>query len=413
MPTTIINDGQIARDTVIGAGDSQELRSDAQNVATAGQSFNATVNSGGLQWINYGAAHDTVVFGGGTQTLYVQGATYGTVLNGGTLVHYGSAASATYNTVVNNGGLLMARGPAHDTVINGGGTVDVQLSGETNFAGAISNTVVHAGGTLQIGASTGAGSVTGTQLFSGSAIILPVQFQSGATTVSLDAGRNILTVTNGATNYSLGLTGNYQGVTFTVEQAGGSISSKVNVGALCFCRGTRVATPRGEVAVEALRVGDEVVTVSGRVRRVRWIGTTAGIVGPESRPVIVRRGALDGRVPTRDLRVTPGHSFLFGDVLIPIGKLVNGGSVAWDRAARTVKLFHVELDVHAVILAEGAPAESYRDDGNRVGFASPGGGRAAGTMPTCAPVVAAGPVVERTRRYLARLAAAADARAAA
>jgi hypothetical protein len=30
-----------------------------------------------------------------------------------------------------------------------------------------------------------------------------------------------------------------------------------------------------------------------------------------------------------------------------------------------VKIYRVELDSHDVLLANGAPAESYRDDGNR------------------------------------------------
>jgi Hint domain len=30
-----------------------------------------------------------------------------------------------------------------------------------------------------------------------------------------------------------------------------------------------------------------------------------------------------------------------------------------------VSIYHLELDTHDVLLANGAPAESYRDDGNR------------------------------------------------
>ena len=43
-------------------------------------------------------------------------------------------------------------------------------------------------------------------------------------------------------------------------------------------------------------------------------------------------------------------------------------SIAPAAGMRRVRYFHVELDAHAVLLAEGAPAESYLEDGNRLQF---------------------------------------------
>ncbi len=42
----------------------------------------------------------------------------------------------------------------------------------------------------------------------------------------------------------------------------------------CFCAGTPILTDRGEVAVEHLQLGDRVVTASGKLRPIRWIGHT-------------------------------------------------------------------------------------------------------------------------------------------
>ncbi len=41
---------------------------------------------------------------------------------------------------------------------------------------------------------------------------------------------------------------------------------------LCFLPDTLIATPHGEVKVQALRVGDLVCTASGAARPVVWIG---------------------------------------------------------------------------------------------------------------------------------------------
>src|SRR5262249_46615170 len=68
--------------------------------------------------------------------------------------------------------------------------------------------------------------------------------------------------------------------------------------------------------------------------------------------------------------------------------------ILWDDAARSVVIYHVELDTHDVLIADGAPAESYRDDGNRRQFqnVNPAWDHAP-APPPCAPIVTNGPVV--------------------
>ena len=63
--------------------------------------------------------------------------------------------------------------------------------------------------------------------------------------------------------------------------------------------------------------------------------------------------------------MTKGHSFHLDGVLIPVEFLVNHRSILWDDRAQEVSIYHIELETHDVLLANGAAAESYRDDGNR------------------------------------------------
>jgi hypothetical protein len=42
----------------------------------------------------------------------------------------------------------------------------------------------------------------------------------------------------------------------------------------CFCAGTLITTPAGQVAVESLAAGDLVLTADGRAMPVRWLGRT-------------------------------------------------------------------------------------------------------------------------------------------
>jgi hypothetical protein len=143
----------------------------------------------------------------------------------------------------------------------------------------------------------------------------------------------------------------------------------------CFLPGTQIATPAGNVPVERLKPGDLVLTQRGDARPVIWLGEGRALATRGHRsaatPVIVRKGALADNVPFRDLRITKGHSLYLDGALIPVEFLINHRSILWDDHAQEVHLYHIELSEHDVLLADGAPAESYRDDGNRWLFQNP------------------------------------------
>jgi antigen 43 len=180
-----------------------------------------------------------------------------------------------------------------------------------------------------------------------------------------------------------------------------------DTGIPCFCRGTLILTPGGEVPVEQLKIGDRVLTLSGEARPVTWIGSGRSLItaaNEGSRPVIVRRDAIADGVPSRDLYVTGGHSLYLDGVLIPVEFLVNDHSVVRDEAARVVEFYHIELPTHDVLIADGAPAESYKEDGNRDQFHNTDRPvSATGETEWFAPVHTTGPVVDAVwRRLLGR-----------
>ena len=177
---------------------------------------------------------------------------------------------------------------------------------------------------------------------------------------------------------------------------------------LCFCAGTHIATPRGEVPVEALTPGDTVLTAAGAVEPIVWIGTGRVLATREASTVIVRKGALADNVPSRDLHVTKGHSLFIDGALIPVEFLLNHRSIVWDDRAREVEIYHIELARHDVLIADGAPAESYRDDGNRWLFNNANPGWEHLPQPPCAPIRTGGPLVDAVWRRLLDRSALAD-----
>lgn len=141
----------------------------------------------------------------------------------------------------------------------------------------------------------------------------------------------------------------------------------------CFLTGTLIATPDGAIAVEEIVAGTPLVTASGAVREVRWLGRRAvdldmlyrGRPPREAHPVRIRAGAIGAGVPARDLLVTPEHCLHLDGRLVPARMLVNGRSILHDVSLRCFEVFHVELPSHDILLAEGAETESWLDTGNR------------------------------------------------
>jgi len=140
----------------------------------------------------------------------------------------------------------------------------------------------------------------------------------------------------------------------------------------CYCAGTLIATPGGEVPVEELAIGNELLTLDGARRRIRWIGKRS-YSGSFARnrnvlPVCIKAGALQDNVPRRDLWVSPHHAMFLEGVLIEAIDLTNDVSIIQAERVARVDYFHIELDTHDVIVAEGALSESFVDDDSRAMF---------------------------------------------
>src|ERR1700716_3436145 len=98
-------------------------------------------------------------------------------------------------------------------------------------------------------------------------------------------------------------------------------------------------------------------------RRLGWLGrqtVSLGFADPlRVLPIRIKAGALGDNIPSRDLLLSPDHAVLIDDVLIQAGALVNGVSIIREtNVPQTFTYYHIELDGHELILAEGAPAET-------------------------------------------------------
>jgi hypothetical protein len=178
----------------------------------------------------------------------------------------------------------------------------------------------------------------------------------------------------GGGSYDADLTG---AMAQSATHSGAGFVSLIEVS--CFLEGTRIATPAGERAVETLGMGDLVLTADGRVAPVRWIGRRTLRADGENgyrfadplvyRPICIKAGALGDNLPARDLLVSMDHAVLIEDLLVQAGALVNGISIIREtRLPESFTYYHIELADHALVLAEGVPAETFVDNVMRMGF---------------------------------------------
>lgn len=139
----------------------------------------------------------------------------------------------------------------------------------------------------------------------------------------------------------------------------------------CFQRGTLIDTADGYRPIETLMAGELLPTRFSGMVAIKAV-TSFSMARPgaggnwpaKSRPVVVKRGALGDDLPSADLCLTESHAIFKDGFLVVVGDLVNGVSISFEpvEGLGILEFFHVELDEHDVIYANGAPCESLREE---------------------------------------------------
>ncbi|WP_298258428.1 Hint domain-containing protein [uncultured Litoreibacter sp.] len=137
----------------------------------------------------------------------------------------------------------------------------------------------------------------------------------------------------------------------------------------CFTAGARILTLRGERPVEELQVGDLIMTQDRGAQPVRWIGTSSFLATGRFTPIRIEAGALGMGLPVADLVVSQQHRMIVSskiaqrvagqtEVLVAAKKLLGLPGISYAKDFSVVSYYHILLDHHEIIFAEGAPTES-------------------------------------------------------
>ncbi len=231
-----------------------------------------------------------------------------------------------------------------------------------------------------------------------------------ATAETFVAGTGLV-LSNGSSSVTLDIQGSFTTSDFTVTDPPAITTIAVNANP-CFAAGTKILTEHGQVAVESLNVGDNLLLQPGKIAPIIWIGRRRINISRHRRPewvnpILIAADAIADGVPANDLYVSPDHAIALEGNLIPAKILLNGSSIRQVNR-RSITYYHIELAEHAILYANGCPAESYLETGNRGAFDNsqapitlhPNFAQLQREKTGCAPFIEAGPIVEQIRATL-------------
>ena len=151
----------------------------------------------------------------------------------------------------------------------------------------------------------------------------------------------------------------------------------------CFLKGTLILTEHGYVAIEDIKVGDELVSngsildnktpkqTGDELKKVIWKGKqTIKNIDRETNPIVIKKHTLGKNTPFQDLSVSPNHGLVVDDAFRPARDFINNDTILEDNETKELEYYHLELEGHCIISANGVLTESYLDFGNRYFFIS-------------------------------------------
>ena len=424
---TVDNFGLVSSGTV-GFGGTVDLEGGVEVFSGIGVASAVTVLAGGYLDISAAVAVGTVLSGGratvngqaaGEYTFGYSGQALATTIFASGVLVVGSFATVS-GTVIGSGGLerLEPGARAQNDVISGGtlellfgdggfpyyDTLTATEGGAVTFAGTGGTLLDDGTGKAPLGQTGAQASVISGFNSTDRIVLAGVTADPNAT---LTVSGNAATVSAGGRSYTLDIVGaSTLNLTLGIGTGTGNIDIGSGIVAVaCYCAGTAITTADGERPVETIAPGDLVITADGRAEPVVWVGqrSYAGRFlrrQPHLLPVRIRAGALGRRLPRRDLLVSPNHALLLDGMLVPAATLVGAPGIIVDHGCERVDYHHIELARHDVILAEGAPAETFLDDDSR-GIFQASGGTPGDAANFCAPRLVDGEQLETIRRRLA------------
>ncbi len=420
-----IVEGGEGNDTLSGDGGNDSMSGDTGNDTMSGGDGNDRIDAGegadsvsggdgadsiagqsGDDTLDAGIGDDTVYGGDGSDTVY--GGEGNDIIGGGDATPV--PASETYGTTVDS----LYGGGGDDTIFGGNGrnTIFGGDGNDTIFGGNGPDTIFGEAGNDVLNGNNGPDELyggTGNDTLTGGNgpdLLDGGDDQDRFIVASASQGVNdtVYGGAGGADNDVLDLSqltwGTFRVVNLTTDTDGngqdgrvefldsnGNVTGSMNFNNIeqivpCFTPGTTIATTRGAVAVEELRLGDRVMTRDNGYQTIRWIGAKkvdgARLARDASlQPVLIRKDAFGPGCPERDMMVSRQHRMLVGgrraellfgetEMLARATHLTHLPGIV-SRIVPEVTYLHILFDQHEIVRANNCWTESFQPGDRTVG----------------------------------------------
>ncbi len=346
-------EGRGGDDTMLGGiGDDTLLSGDGQDQIYADSGDDLIYGGAGNDEIGGDGGNDTVFGDEGND--YVQGGGGGDVVSGGT----------GDDTVLGNAGNDVVAGDAGDDRLSGGTGNDTFVYTSGDGSDTITDFNTGNTGALNDSDATNNDYIDLSGYYDHISELHADQADDGVLNQSntLDSRGNAVEYSDNS-RFDAG-----DSLTFSGASADSTFFTGDNTGVVCFVKGTAIRTPKGDRSVEALQVGDWVTTLDNGPQRIVWIGSRQVsarqlALNPNLKPIRIAPDITGGYAP---LIVSPQHGLVVQmdgaeETLVRAKHLarLRGGKARVMLGCKGVTYFHVMFEGHQIMLANGAPAESF------------------------------------------------------
>ncbi|GAC88900.1 hypothetical protein Gbth_011_041 [Gluconobacter thailandicus F149-1 = NBRC 100600] len=344
------------------------INSAVQHISSGGYASGINVQTAGVSIVSAGGYATGTTISGVTKNLALYNintnpmdVAYPVQISGEQIV-YGTSEDVT----LLSDGLLDVTGIARHVTVSSGG----ELIGENDAT--LSDITVRGGGIIMLGSST---TFTDPITVQSSAVFIFNDIDNSSNLVSAavvstsGTSGTLEVISAGTVVQDLAIQGDFSSPLYFTKAASGN-RFEMGFGTPCYCPGTLIATETEELPIEELKIGTPVRTASGQLRPISWIGRRSydpifAYGNRDVLPILIRKGALGNNLPRRDLTVSPLHAMFLDGYLIPALHLVNDLTIIQIEKPNEINYIHLELETHDILLAEGAPSESFLDDSSR------------------------------------------------
>ena len=339
-------------------------------------------------------------------------------LNRRKLVNFnGTNGSHPTNTLINIGGLYYGttRNGGHNN--NDGGTIfslslPIPSSSSVlySFNGTLSNPKINADGmepnsalininnilygTCSFGGNIGYGCIFGIPI-GGSQNVINALYSFGqningflpGSTLITDSSNTILygTCPIGGSNNNFLEQITFNNFNFLSNYFNGTIF-KFSIPVPCYAKGSQILTENGYKNIEDIIIGEKIQTkgdiknhkvfMKNNIKKVINIKHfILPIVSLENSPIIIKKNAIQKNMPHSDIVVSPDHGIYIPQVS-NLSKFINiknnllnakyllhlNDNIYQDETYTEIEYYHIELESHSIIVAQGLLAESFIDN---------------------------------------------------